>query len=617
MCGICGYFGSKKIDEDTFVSMRDTMIHRGPDDAGIWITSNNEKNIGLAHRRLSVMDLSSQGHQPMLSADKKIAVVFNGEIYNYRELKKELIACGYHFESDCDTEIVVYAYKKWGCKCFGRFDGMWAIAIYDASINELILCRDRIGKKPLYYYRDMVTGDVVFASELKPIMKYPGFKKLIREDMIGFFLCNKYIASPNTIFEDTYKVVPGTYLMVNDTGIREHRFWSIIDEKNRISNSLWSSLGESIDELDKCVSNAVSKRLIADVPIGVFLSGGIDSSLITAVAQKKMNNPLKTFTIGFHDSRNEAEYAKEIAGYLGTDHRELYIGDQETYKMLEDLPVYFDEPFSDSSLIPTMLVSQIASDDVTVVLSGDGGDELFCGYKMYDWTYVAQHADFIGSVLNMIPGIERMKGRLSPELRAFINNRDEKTKTQLYVDVMEENASRLLGLRIQTKFGIEEKLNYSNWQERRMMLDMLTYLPDDILAKTDRATMKYSIEGRCPLVDSEVIKCSFEIPHHFKYHYFNKKHILKELAYNYIPREMLDRPKQGFSVPLVKWLRTYLKPRIAEYTDEGFVKKQGIFDNEVLRWLVEKQEMSNKTMYSSMLWSYYVFQRWYEQYVGL
>ena len=622
MCGICGYISKQHIDDSKLKSMRDTMQHRGPNDAGIWQSKLNGYNVGLAHRRLSIIDLSSKGHQPMLSDDEKIVIVFNGEIYNYYSLRRELTAKGYLFKSESDTEVILAAYKEFGVDCVRRFNGMFALAIYDSEKAKIILYRDRIGKKPLYYYYNKSTNEFVFASELKPIMEYPYFSKNIRIDTLGFFMCNKYIAAPNTIFENTFKMIPGTFLIYDicdysNNKIVVKKYWDLIEKNDSVSKNEMYDFHEGIYNLDVVLNNAVADRLIADVPVGCFLSGGYDSALIAAIAQRKRKEPLKTYTIGFYDKRNEAVFSKQIASYLGTDHKELYISEEETLRMVKDLPFFFDEPFSDSSQIPTMLVSQLAADDIKVVLSGDGGDEVFCGYKMYDWTYIAQHFDVIGEFMNGIPYMDLIKTKLSPELRAFINNRNPMYKCQLYIDVMEEMASKLLGCGLNTKFDVEKKLKHDNWQEARMILDMITYLPDEILAKTDRATMKYSIEGRCPFVDHRVIEQSFRIPQKYKYHNFEKKYIIKELTYKYLPQNLMDRPKQGFSIPLAKWLRTVLKSEINRYAEQDYVNKQGIFNYSELNKLILLQEKSNKIMYSSMLWSYYVFQRWFEQYIGL
>ena len=617
MCGICGYVGKEKIADEILIRMRDTMYHRGPDDGGIWQEASDGVAVGLAQRRLSILDLSAMGHQPMFSEDGNAVIVFNGEIYNFRELRAELQNKGAVFRTACDTEVILAAYEVWGTACFNRLNGMFAIGLWDKRDRSLILARDRIGKKPLYYYWNRLKGELVFASELKPVMQYPRFPKTIRRDMIGNFLCNKYIAAPDTIFEDTYKMAPGTYLLYRDNQVQIRSYWDINAVREEKRQQMIRTQQASLQELDALLLDAVSRRLIADVPVGTFLSGGIDSTLVTAMAQKCKDTPVQSFSIGFYDKeRNEAPYAAEIARYIGTKHRELYVGEKEILEMLQQLPFYYDEPFSDSSQLPTMLVSRLAAADVTVALSGDGGDELFCGYKMYDWTYVAQKADWIGAALYYTPGMRMVKEKLPPELRAFINNRSGDYKTQLFIDVMVEEAEKLLGIpACAAKFVHEKKLKDCNWQERRMMLDMMTYLPDEILAKTDRASMKYSLEVRCPLLDYRVIEKSFQIPHNCKYNRWDKKHILKELTYRYVPETLLDRPKKGFGVPLRKWLRGVLKENIRKYADREILKRQGIFVPRAVEALIARQAVSDKIMYSSMLWSFYVFQTWYQMYI--
>lgn len=615
MCGICGYVSKRELNDDILTEMRDTMTHRGPDDAGLWQGHSEDGYVGLAHRRLSIFDLSKLGHQPMVCADGNYVIAYNGEVYNFKEIRDSLIKCGYSFSSECDTEVVLKSYICWKEKCFSHFNGMFAISIWDKKRNSLILARDRMGVKPLYYYFNPLSGDFVFSSELKPIMKYPGFKKNIRSDMLGNFLCNKYIASPNSIFEKTWKLSPGSYLVFSNNKITISKYWDLIEEKKISEKNISSNFNDCKLNLDEILNSAVKSRLVADVPVGTFLSGGIDSSLVTAIAQKYSNRPIQTFTIGFYDKeRDEAVRARAIAKYLGTDHTELYVGEKEILEMLDELPKYFDEPFSDSSQLPTMLVSKLAAENVTVSLSGDGGDELFCGYKMYDWTYIAQKADLLGAILYHIPGMNRMKEHFQPELRAFINNRNQKRKTQLYIDVMTEQAKGLIGVNeFDPKFECESKLDYINWQERRMLLDMMTYLPDEIMTKTDRASMKYSLEVRNPLLDYRVVETSFTIAHKYKYSRFDKKHILKELAYDYVPKELLNQPKKGFGIPLQRWLRTTLRPEIENYTDSNLLRNQGIFNPDMVSVLVDNQRKSNKIMYSSMLWSFYVFQRWWEK----
>ena len=614
MCGICGYSSDKGISDEALRDMNDTMYHRGPDDSGLWQEQDVHGAVGLAQRRLSVFDLSSAGHQPMFSEDGKTVVVYNGEIYNFRELRKELERSGRRFASACDTEVLLAAWQEWGADCFRRFNGMFAVGLYERETGRLILARDRMGKKPLYYYQK--GKDFVFASELKPIMKFPGFRKVINRRMVEKFLCSKYIEAPWSVFEDTWKMCPGTYLILENGKITLHTYWDI-REKKAEGETHPLTFEKALEEMDTVLRDAVRCRLDADVPVGTFLSGGIDSTLVTAVAQQVAGQKVKSFSIGFYEKeRNEAVYAEKIASHIGTQHRELYIGDQETLEMVKDLPYYYDEPFSDSSQLPTMLVSRMASEDITVALSGDGGDELYCGYQMYDWTYIAQRADWMGSIASHVPGMGFLEPKVPPELRAFLRNRNPDEKTQLFLSVMIEEADRLLGIKGHTvKLAQEKELKYKNWQERRMVLDMMTYLPDEVLAKTDRASMKYSLEVRCPLLDYRMVEQSFAIPHRYKYMRGDKKHILKALTYRYVPRELLDRPKKGFGVPLRKWLRTVLGAEIRKYADPVILKRQDIFVPEAVAELIRKQEKSDKIMYSSMLWSFYVFQRWYQMYI--
>ena len=615
MCGICGYIGPETITEEQLWKMNNTMHHRGPDDGGVWQCSVRGREVGLAQRRLSILDLSALGHQPMLSEDGRYVVVYNGEIYNFMEIRASLERAGYHFRSNCDTEVILYAYAEWGDDMFDRLNGMFAIALYDREQDRLILARDRIGKKPLYYYADQ--GHFVFASELKPIMQYPYFHKRVDKGVLNHYMCNKYLAAPMCIFEHTYKMLPGMVLEYCGGEIRKRRYWSILKQYHKGVSDRHPDYGTCKRSMKELLQDAVAARLVADVPVGTFLSGGIDSTLVTAIARECKESPVNTYSIGFYDEkRNEAPFSAAIAKYLGTNHHEHYVEEKDIFAMIRDLPYYYDEPFSDSSQLPTMLVSQYASQDITVSLSGDGGDELFCGYKLYDMTWVAQHTDFMGAIASRVPGIGMMKKTMPLELRAFIDNRGQDTKAQLFIDVMVDEVDRILGRHADNiKYEHEKYLRMPNWQERKMLLDMQTYLPDDILAKTDRASMKYSLEVRCPLLDHRVVEESFRIPHQYKYRRFDKKYILKEITYDYVPRELLDRPKKGFGVPLQKWLRTVLKDEIARYADEDILRKQDIFVPHAVQELIAKQLRSDKIIYSSILWSFYVFQKWYQMYI--
>ena len=617
MCGICGYVNKKIIPDEILAKMNDTMYHRGPDDSGLWQIQQDEYALGFAQRRLSILDLSELGHQPMLTEDGRLVITYNGEVYNFIELKKELTEKGFSFKSNCDTEVILAAYKQWGVSCFSKFNGMFAIALYDMDSDKVILARDRMGKKPLYYYKN--GSDFVFASELKPVMNYPDFHKDIDYESLGIFLTNKCILAPKTIFQNTYKLEAGKYMIYDckTASIEKNEYyWNLIDIFNKTEKSIYS-LEEAKEELRNLLKDSVKRRMIADVPVGTFLSGGIDSTLISAVAQEIKGSPVDSFTIGFNDEeRNEAPYAKDIAKHIGTNHHELYISDEELLAQVKDIATYYDEPFSDSSQIPCMLVSRVARDNVTVALSGDGGDEMCCGYSMYDVNKTVQNLDFLGGIEYHMPWNKPLSKVLPPYGRAFINNRDKDYKVQLFADMYAEETAKILKQPVTGyKCELERLIGTKNHQERRMILDMVDYLPSDILAKMDRASMKYSLEVRCPLLDYRIPQWSFKVDHSLKYHGKEKKYLLKELTYDYVPKQLLDRPKKGFGVPLRKWVRTVLKPEIDRVSEKSKIEKQGIFDYEGLCRLKETQAHSGKRVYAHLLWGFYVFQVWYEQYI--
>lgn len=616
MCGICGFYTKTKYDTDILKKMNDSMTHRGPDDHGEEIyTSASGHCVGLGQRRLSIMDLTSAGHQPMHSADDNVIVIFNGEIYNFMEIRAELESEGVSFSTRCDTEVVLKAYIRYGTECFSRFNGMFAIAIYDRSLDCIILARDRMGVKPLYYYMD--NESLIWGSELKPIMLCPAFKKELRTKTLSRFFCNDYIVSPDTIFERTYKVEPGQFVIYKaGSDLEKNTYWSLTDRYHELSAALYTDYDEARTNLQSLLEDAVRRRMVADVPVGIFLSGGIDSTLVTALAQKISSSPVRTYTIGFDTKEeNEAIYAGEVAKALGTDHTELYIGEKELFDLLEAVPDYYDEPFADPSLLPTMLVSKLARQDVTVVLSGDGGDELFCGYQMYDWLYKGQRLDWGAGLAYALGG--KYWGKAMPNIvYSYIMNRDPGYKVQFVESAKDRTLDSLLtNPYMPSKYEVEADLGVKDWQIRRMLLDMKTYLPDDILCKVDRASMRYSLETRNPILDYRVVEESFKLPHSFKYREGDKKHILKDITYSLVDRALLDRPKQGFGVPLRAWLMTYLNNDLKAYADSEKLKKQGLFKPEFITGLISDMESSDKTIYSTLAWCFYVFQRWYARYM--
>ena len=391
MCGICGYISKKNITKEQLKEMNDTMYHRGPNDSGEEIYPMSEGyQVGFAQRRLSILDLSMLGHQPMHSANQRVSVVYNGEIYNFQELKEELT--DYPFRSNCDTEVIIAAYLKWGIQCVERFNGMFAIALYDRDTEDIFLIRDRIGKKPLYYWYE--DRNLVFASELKPIMKCPGFSGKMERRVLSRYLFQQYINAPESIYEKVYKLEPGAILQFHKGEIKTWKYWDVKKVYAEAKKNPVGSYEEAKEQLKELLKQAVASRMIADVPLGSFLSGGYDSSLVTAIAQEHSQEPVKTFSIGFHEEKyNEAKYARAVADYLGTNHTELYIDEKDMFDLVDSIPQYYDEPFADSSQIATMMVSKLAREHVTVALSGDGGDEFFCGYNIYENVAQAQKLD--------------------------------------------------------------------------------------------------------------------------------------------------------------------------------------------------------------------------------
>lgn len=611
MCGICGFISSKEISMQNLIEMNNTLRHRGPDDHGEEIYQlKHDTHVGFAQRRLSILDLSSNGHQPMHSYDRRVSVVFNGEIYNFRELRDELQ--DYPFQSACDTEVIIAAYLKWGIRFVDRLNGMFAIALLDRDTDTIYLVRDRIGKKPLYYY---VGGqqDIVFASELKALMACPLFQPDIDKNVVGRYLYRTYIPSPDTIFQDTYKLEPGSILTIANHQVRTEKYWDVADRYQALKRKQITDYEAAKEELKNLLKASVQRRMVADVPVGAFLSGGYDSSLVCAVAQQLASEPLKTFSIGFYEECfNEAPYAKQVADFLGTAHTELYVSEKEMLQVLDDIPDYYDEPFADSSQIPTMLISKLAKEQVSVALTGDGGDELFGGYNIY----------------SVLQEVQRLKddGVKSAEQDSIVyrilhdsDNPETQTQggVQSYFDainsILEKPARNFY-------YEYESKYQESRYDIRRMLLDIETSLPDDMLTKVDRASMRYALEARCPLLDTEIVEFSFRCLPDYKDDHGNKKRILKDITHEYLPAQLMDRPKMGFCIPQDKWLRGCLKDRIMEWTDRNYLSRQGIFEpDRTLQFIQEYMKTGDQGKwsghnYSRIVWAYFAFQQWYAKY---
>jgi len=633
MCGIAGFCDFlKQSDKQTLVKMTNVLHHRGPDDSGYSFYKTNYANIGLGHKRLSIIDLSERGHQPMVF--QNLEVIFNGEIYNFREISKELEEYGYNFESHSDTEVILKAYHKWGIKAVDKFIGMFAMVIHDKENEKLIFIRDRAGVKPLnYYFKD---GLFLFSSELKSFHKHSRFQKEISNDALALFFQYGYILEPYTIFKHTFKLPAGHYaeLNIKNSELKIYKYWDVIDSYNK--QKLDISFDEAKKEIEKLLKSACEYRMVADVPVGVFLSGGYDSSAVTAILQRDMTKKLKTFSIGFYEAKyNEAHHAKKVAEYLGTDHTEYYCTQKEAQELLPLMCEIWDEPFGDSSNIPTTLVSRLARKYVKVSLSADGGDEIFGGYEKYMQSLKYQN---LISKIPLSNTINSIIEAVSPKYLVGLNktynfyNRYEKLKSLLNskneIDIMntivkyfsQSEVSRLLlnksNSSIITNFYDYSLLNTHNDSINKMLaIDYKTYLIDDILTKVDRAAMSVSLEGREPLLDHRIIEFVAKLPSSYKIKDGNKKYILKSIVHNYIPKEIMDRPKMGFSIPLNEWFGDKLKNYVLEYIDLEKIAKTGTL-NVIEIERLKKEWLKNSNFSASKIWLILTFMMWYEKWMG-
>ncbi|MGR3302796.1 MAG: asparagine synthase (glutamine-hydrolyzing), partial [Candidatus Scalindua sp.] len=624
--------------ESVLTAMRDSLTHGGPDDAGIYLEKT--KAIGLAHRRLSIIDLSAAGHQPMCSEDGNLVITYNGEVYNFQEIKNELLKKGYVFRSNSDTEVVLKSYQEWGLEAVTRFRGMFAFALWDRKKEELILLRDRVGIKPLYWYYN--NGLFLFASELKSFHHHPGFKRNIDKKALATYLSFGYIPAPNSIFTDTFKLKPGHMLVINKAGnIKIEEYWNVDTyylESDKIGGGKYQnrySEEEVVEELEEILKESFKYRMIADVPVGVFLSGGIDSSLVAAILAKE-GYKLKTFTIGFYEKKyNEAEYAKEIAQYLGTEHTELYCTVKEAFKVILKLPELYDEPFGDSSAIPTHLVSMLAKQKVKVSLSADGGDELFCGYNSYE--LVGERVQKLKRTVG-VGLLKKLMNAVSAEtanniykhfqvfLPGYDNFADKYSKIKSILKaktVLEEfiTASsyflpenlKLLGL--PEIYSQNDQRNTLNRFHQMMLFDFHNYLPEDILTKVDRASMGVALEAREPLLDHKIVEYAARLPIGYKYRNKTRKWIIKKILNKYIPESLFDRPKKGFSVPIHNWFKDDLKELMIDYLSPERIKREGIFNSEAVTSL-KNGYFNNDGVSVRKLWFLLMFEMWQDRWIN-
>jgi len=630
MCGIAGFCDfNKKSDKKILIEMTEALHHRGPDDGGYSFYEDSYANIGLGHRRLSILDLSSYGHQPMRF--ENLELVYNGEVYNFKEIRTELEKYGYNFESESDTEVVLKAYHKWGIHAVDKFNGMFSIAIYDVNKNKLILIRDRAGIKPCYYY--FKDGLILFSSELKSFHKHFLFQKSINIDAAAQFLHHGYILEPYSIFNDTFKLKAGHYLEVDikKREIKQLQYWSLEASYKKPKYDLTES--EAVSETDKLLKSACEYRMISDVPTGIFLSGGYDSSAVAAVLQSNRSNKIKTFTIGFKEKGyDEAPFAKKVAKYLGTDHTEYYCTAKDALDIIPTLSEIYDEPFGDNSAIPTILVSKLARQDVTVSLSADAGDEVFAGYSKYDralkyYNLSNKIPDFIQRpMLSSMNNIDPSKLPFSSNIYNF-TTRYEKMKNILSsrssVESLLHTSILFTDLELKKLFKKEFILKDNNFHldssfatdlDKMLMIDYKTYLPDDILAKVDRATMSVGLEGREPLLDYRIVEFAARLPERYKYRKGQKKWVLKEVVHKYLPKEMMNRPKKGFGVPLADWFKDDFRDLLVTYLDPSRIQKEGVFNpDEVLK--LRDSYLNGDNCSTRKLWHILMFEMWFEKWM--
>ena len=660
MCGLTGFWQAINFDTESArgiaTSMAERIAYRGPDDYGVWL--DEAANVALAHRRLSIVDLSPAGHQPMLSASGRYVMAFNGEIYNHMGLRKELESLtpsltlplsggeNANWRGHSDTETLLAGFEAWGIEAtLKKTVGMFAIALWDREEKILTLARDRIGEKPLYY--GFQNDTFVFGSELKALKAHPDFIGEIDRDVICLYLRHCYIPAPYSIYKGIKKLLPGTYLQLQLgrdievlRAVKPKVYWSLQDVVSQgIAAPFAGSDAEAVVALDAQLRQSIGLQMMADVPLGAFLSGGIDSSAVVALMQEQSARPVKTFTIGFDEQGfDEAVYAKAVAKHLGTEHTELYVPSSEAMKVIPGLGLMYDEPFADSSQIPTFLVSQMAKSHVTVSLSGDAGDELFCGYNRYmladKWNKYAGVPFSIramaGSIINAVPPVvrETVLNQAGKIVSLPVNASDKLAKLasrmesvdgvdELYYSLVSEindpekivlgasePASWLTEVGLKTRFD-DKKLHM-------MFMDTMTYLPDDILVKVDRAAMANSLETRVPFLDHRVIELASSLPMAMKVRDGKSKWILREVLYQYVPKQLIERPKAGFGIPLATWLRGPLRTWAEDLLDAQRLTREGYFDVRFVRELWQSH-MQGKFDNQTLLWNILMFQAWLEE----
>ena len=625
MCGVAGLVNCNHqlVTDSVLQQMTDSIAHRGPDGSGNWISGCGR--VGLGHRRLSIIDLTAEAGQPMHYGER-YTIVFNGEIYNFTSIRSELEKSGHQFVSKTDTEVILKAYQQWGIECVDRFVGMFAIALFIPEANKIIFIRDRAGVKPLFYYLN--NGLFLFGSELKSFHQHPEFVKQLNNDALALYFQFGYVPAPYSIFQYTYKLQPGHFAELNlgSQEFRQYKYWDAVDAYTTSHKAI--SYSEAVEKTELLLTEVCNERMVADVPVGVFLSGGYDSTCVAALIQKESSTRLKTFTIGFEDtSYNEAPHAAKVAQHLQTDHHEYICTFKEAMDIIPQLPEIYDEPFGDSSAIPTTLVSRFAKKYVTVALSADAGDELFAGYPRHrkNVDYDAKLSllpAFIGKILSAT--LPRQNHSLAvadrrDKLKQLLKATDTVTRFKITNQVFTENEVSVLlqsGYnRLQTAFDEGNKLSMAKDALSRILAtEYKTYLVDDILQKVDRATMSASLEGREPLLDHRLLEWVAALPSDFKMNGLLQKRLLKDIVHRYVPEQIMKRPKMGFGIPVVHWMKNDLRSLFDEVMSDESVNATSVLNLEQVR------AMRNAYLEGSLenferLWFVFTFILWHRKWM--
>jgi asparagine synthase (glutamine-hydrolysing) len=619
MCGITGIVDHSGASNDALLQkMRDTLAHRGPDSRD-QISWKNNGYVGLAHRRLAIIDASVSGNQPMHFKD--LSVVFNGEIYNYRGLKHELQTLGHVFETNSDTEVLLHAFYEWNLNAVHRFKGMFSIALLNHQTQKLYLFRDRFGVKPLYYYTQ--ENSFLFASELKALQHHPNFKKKLNADAIAHFFLYGNVPAPKAIFENTFKLLPGSFLQLNlqDAAISLYTYWNPSEIARSTTTCFDGSLEEAKQTIKPLLEDSVYQRTIADVPIGLFLSGGYDSATAASILVQQVEK-LKTFTVSVPDAGlNEGPKAREIADFLGTQHTEIICSVEDAISVIHELPFIYDEPFADSSAIPTYLVAKAAVKSVKVALSADGGDELFGGYNRYRYYYKLPRIinllpRFVGGAVSQSLNFLKWEG-LKAQRAAKFSQLIGDFSTETYLKAMTQSMSddKLMQLLCMNQPVTPISFHKAHSPISTLMLnDTMNYLPNDILHKVDRATMAVGLEGREPFLDHELYEVLMPLPDHLKCTKRESKVLLKAIAHDYIPESILTGPKKGFAIPINQWMRDFLKEELRHYASEDYLLNQQIFNPQEVQREIQKF-LDGNDVGALFAWYFYTFQTWYDRWM--